>query len=80
MTVQLENQTYYRTQEVCRLVGIHKSTLMRWLKSGAITTSERRDRRGWRLFSSSDIQCIRREATRMTVETGKGGSGRGRSR
>ena len=32
MPVTINGQTYYRTAEVCQMVGIGKSTLFRWTK------------------------------------------------
>ena len=61
MPVTINGQTYYRTVEVCRTVGISRSTLFRWLKQGILSKSERRDRRGWRLFTRDEIDGLERE-------------------
>lgn len=37
MPVTINSQTYYRTTEVCRMVGISRNTLFRWLKEGSLT-------------------------------------------
>jgi len=34
MAVAINGQTYYRTAELCRMAGINKTTLFRWLKEG----------------------------------------------
>ncbi len=49
MPVNIKGNIHYRTSEVYKKVGISRSTLMRWLKSGTIKEPYR-DRRGWRLF------------------------------
>ena len=65
MSVIISSQTYYRTTEVCEMVGVSRSTLLRWLKSGILQDASRRDRRGWRLFTQADIKRIEAEANRM---------------
>jgi DNA-binding transcriptional MerR regulator len=47
------------------MVGIGKSTLFRWIKEGIVTETERRDRRGWRLFSEDEIDKLKVEASRI---------------
>ncbi|MBM2831268.1 MAG: hypothetical protein HW414_320 [Dehalococcoidia bacterium] len=65
MPVMLRGQRYFRTTEVCRMVGISRSTLLRWLSSGALEDTPRRDRRDWRLFTEADIKKIEDEATTL---------------
>ncbi len=65
MSVIISSQTYYRTTEVCGMVGVSRSTLLRWLKSGILEDASHRDRRGWRLFTQADIKRIETEANRM---------------
>jgi site-specific DNA-methyltransferase (cytosine-N4-specific) len=43
--------------EVARMAGIHKDTLLRWLKRGIITEPNR-DRHGWRSFTIKEAECI----------------------
>ena len=65
MPVTINGQTYYRTVEVCRTVGISKSTLFRWLKQGILSKSECRDRRGWRLFTRDEIDRLNKEVNQI---------------
>jgi excisionase family DNA binding protein len=65
MPVTINGQTYYRTVEVCRTVGISKSTLFRWLKQGVLSKAERRDRRGWRLFTRDEIDGLNKEVNQI---------------
>jgi len=65
MPVIINGQTYYRTGEVCRTVGISRSTLFRWLKDGMLSKSERRDRRGWRLFTRDEIDRLNKEVNQI---------------
>ena len=63
MPVKINGQTYYRTAEVCREIGISRTTLFRWLKEDVLKEVEHRDRRGWRLFSSHEINRLKRRPT-----------------
>lgn len=65
MPVTVDGQTYYRTAEVCRIVGISRATLFRWLKEGIFKEAEHRDRRGWRLFTEDEIDKLKAEANRI---------------
>jgi DNA-binding transcriptional MerR regulator len=64
MPLNINDQTYFRTLEVCRMAGISKSTLFRWLKENTIDRQEERDWRGWRLFTVSQLEQIQRRTTR----------------
>ena len=65
MPVTVDGQTYYRTAEVCRTVGISRATLFRWLKEGIFREAEHRDRRGWRLFTEAEIDKLKAEANQI---------------
>jgi excisionase family DNA binding protein len=65
MALRIGNETYYRTSEACQRAGISKATLFRWIKSGILKDVVHRDRKGWRLFSESDIDRIKSEVTRV---------------
>lgn len=45
------------TQMVADLAGVHKDTLLRWLRDQAVA-EPRRDRRGWRVFSRQEAAAI----------------------
>lgn len=51
----------FSTVEVSGLAGIHKDTLLRWLRAGLIPEPGR-DRRGWRVFSQSEAEAVVRFA------------------
>jgi len=65
MPVTVNGQTYYRTAEVCRAVGISRTTLFRWLKEGIFREAEHRDRRGWRLFTEDEIDKLKAEVNQI---------------
>ena len=58
MPVVINGNTYYRTAEVFRVIGISRNTLYRWLQKGVLTSTERRDSRGWRLFTREEIDRL----------------------
>ena len=66
MPVDVSGQTYYRTAEVCRIVGISRTTLFRWLRDGVGKDAEHRDRRGWRLFTQDEIDKLMEEANQIS--------------
>jgi predicted site-specific integrase-resolvase len=59
MSVRINSETYYRTSEVCRMVGISRNTLFRWLREGVFDGVEHRDWRGWRLFTVDQIDKMK---------------------
>jgi len=67
MPVVINDQTYYRTAEVCRMIGISRNTLFRWLKEGVFSDVEYRDWRGWRLFTPAQLETIRAKTSHVTA-------------
>jgi hypothetical protein len=65
LSVVFKGQKYYRMSEVCQIVGVGRSTLWRWLRTGVLEDSMKRDRHGWRIFTESDITRIENEAKRV---------------
>ena len=45
--------------EAAAAAGISKPTLLRWIKEGKIADAARRDRNGWRIFTSAEVEKIR---------------------
>jgi excisionase family DNA binding protein len=73
MPVALNGQNYYRTAEVCRIVGMSKNTFLRWVRDGSFADVQYRDRRGWRLFTEDDLNRLKAEVNRVhKVSQGKG--------
>jgi predicted site-specific integrase-resolvase len=64
MPRQINNTQYYSAIDVCKQVGISRTTLLRWLKEELLGKSVLRDRRGWRIFTETDIQMLKNEANR----------------
>jgi len=66
MPVVINGQTYYRTAEVFRVIGISRNTLYRWLQKGILAGVERRDSRGWRLFTREEINRLYKTINSIT--------------
>jgi DNA-binding transcriptional MerR regulator len=67
MPVVINDQTFYRTGEVCQMIGISKNTLFRWLKEGLFSNVEYRDWRGWRLFTTKQLDTIRAKTNHVVA-------------
>ena len=61
----INEQTFYRTNEVCKIAGISKATLFRWIKNKTFSDAEYRDKRGWRLFTEEQIDKLKRETNKI---------------
>ena len=51
------SQKYYQTREVSKIAGVHRDTLLRWLREGKIS-EPKRNRNNWRIFSEADLDNI----------------------
>ena len=71
MPIVINAKTYYRTAEVCQIVGISRSTFFRWLREGSFTDVTNVDRRGWRLFSEDDLGRLKAEANKIKPNNSK---------
>ncbi len=67
MPLAINGETYYRTAEVCRLIGITRNTLFRWLKEGKFGDSEYRDWRGWRLFTLAQVEKMKKTTSQVKM-------------
>ncbi len=65
MPVTIDGQTYYRTAEVYRVLGITRNTLYRWLQKDSIGEAKHRDSRGWRLFTQDELDKLDRSINRV---------------
>lgn len=53
----IDKSSHLSTAEVARLAGVHKDTLLRWLRGGLIREPHR-NRHGWRNFTATEAQAI----------------------
>lgn len=67
MPINVDGQVFYRTAEVCRIVGISRATLFRWLKEDILKEAKHRDRRGWRLFTQEEVDKLKAEANQVNT-------------
>jgi excisionase family DNA binding protein len=65
MSVTIDGQTYYRTAEVYRRLGITRNTLYRWLRKKHIGEARHRDIRGWRLFTPDELDRLNKSINRV---------------
>ena len=75
MPIAIDGKTYYRTAEVCRIVGISRSTFFRWLREGSFPDVKTVDRRGWRLFTEDDLARLKAEVNQVRPNTSENGGG-----
>jgi excisionase family DNA binding protein len=52
-----EGGPFYTASEVAEMAGVHRLTLLRWIREGKLADVQR-DRNGWRLFSKEIAQQI----------------------
>jgi predicted site-specific integrase-resolvase len=71
MPIELEGKSYYRTIEVCRIIGISRNTLFRWMKKGMVGQEEYRDWRGWRLITQNQLDALVTMTRKVSVNEGK---------
>ena len=65
MPITIDGEIYYRTAEVCRRVGISRSTFFRWLREGTLADARNVDRRGWRLFAKDELAKLKAEVNQI---------------
>ena len=65
MPITINGDTFHRAAEVCKIVGVSKNTLLRWIKDKKFADVEYRDRRGWRLFTQDDLRRLKEEVNRV---------------
>jgi len=60
----MDNKEIYTLKEAAKRVGVSPITLKRWLLSQKVAEVAR-NRNGWRVFTSKDIDRIRRFAEKL---------------
>ncbi|MFC1964319.1 helix-turn-helix transcriptional regulator [Chloroflexota bacterium] len=73
MPIIINGNTYYRTSEVYRIVGISRSTFFRWLRKGTFKDAHNVDRRGWRVFTGDELAELKAEANQIKPKVPKTG-------
>ena len=54
----IDGVEFHSAGEVAEAVGIHRLTLLRWIREGKVLDVVR-DRNGWRVFSQEDLDRVR---------------------
>jgi excisionase family DNA binding protein len=57
MPKTISGTEYFSASEAAQMVGVHRLTLLRWIKEGKVPDVSR-DRNGWRIFSAEVISQI----------------------
>ena len=57
MPANRSGKPFFTAGEVAELAGVHRLTLLRWIREGKLADVQR-DRNGWRLFSKEIAQQI----------------------
>lgn len=63
MPVTIGGKTYLRTNEAAHELGVSRQTLLRWFRERKVADVKKRDRKGWRLFSSDDMARLKEWAS-----------------
>ena len=61
----MTKKNFYTVNDVAKALGVHRTTVRRWLAAGKIAEPDR-DRNGWRIFSEKELEEIRRYAEQVT--------------
>ncbi len=61
----MPEQKTFTTEEAAKAAGISKSTLLRWIRQGAVG-DVRRDRNNWRVFTFKDVSALKKVASSGT--------------
>lgn len=77
-------QEKYTTKQVADMVGVDKSTLLRWIRQGKIKDVAQRDGRNWRVWLPEDVEEVKLyhdKIHQLTLNlgngSGEGGAGSG---
>ena len=68
MQLEIDGEVFYRTREACKMAGISRATLFRWISTGIVEDTALKDRRGWRLFSECDVNRLKAETRRTSKQ------------
>ena len=65
MRVVTNNHTYYETDNAYSTVGISRNTFFERPRERTVFDVERRNCRGWRLFTPAQVEAIRTKASHL---------------
>ncbi len=57
LVLKMRKNSFYTTQQVADMAGIHKDTLLRWLREGHLPEPGR-DHNGWRIFTPEEAKKV----------------------
>lgn len=53
-------KSYLMTNEAAAELGVSRPTLLRWFREQRVADVQKRDRKGWRLFSPDDMRRLKK--------------------
>jgi site-specific DNA-methyltransferase (cytosine-N4-specific) len=68
MPREINGRKYLNSSEVADLAGIHRLTLLRWIREGKMPDVSR-DRNGWRIFTEAEATQVVAYATSVNDRT-----------
>jgi phage regulator Rha-like protein len=68
MPRDVNGQKYFNSSEVANLAGIHRLTLLRWIRERKMPDVSR-DRNGWRIFTEAETAQVVAYATSVNDRT-----------
>jgi hypothetical protein len=68
MPKSINGRRYFSASEVAQMAGVHRLTLLRWIREGRMADVSR-DRNGWRMFSEADAAQIADYASSLNERT-----------
>jgi excisionase family DNA binding protein len=68
MPKEVNGYKFLNSSEVAKLAGVHRLTLLRWIRDGKMPDVSR-DRNGWRIFSEEETARIVAYATSVGERT-----------
>lgn len=67
MPKEIQGTLFYTASEAADAAGVHRLTLLRWIREGRVEDVPR-DRNGWRVFPQSAVKTICEFAGKVFVE------------
>jgi excisionase family DNA binding protein len=68
MPREINGYSYLNASEVAKRAGIHRLTLLRWIREGKMPDVSR-DRNGWRIFTEDEAAAVAAYATSVNDRT-----------
>lgn len=67
MSVTIDGKVVFSIGEALREAAVSRATFFRWVKEGLIQDTEFRDRNGRRVFTTAEVEDLKRFAHRLVA-------------